>query len=61
MRIILDGMGGDNAPAETVKGAVEAVKLIDDEITIVGKPELIEEELRKNGYYSFWEDNYDGN
>ena len=26
IRIGLDGMGGDHAPAETVKGAVEAVK-----------------------------------
>ncbi len=25
-RIALDGMGGDNAPSEIVKGAVEAVK-----------------------------------
>ena len=37
MRIILDGMGGDNAPEEIVKGAVEAAKEIEDEIIIVGK------------------------
>lgn len=36
MRVILDGMGGDHAPEEIVKGAVEATELIDDEICIVG-------------------------
>ncbi len=50
MRIILDGMGGDNAPEEIVKGAVEAAGLIDDEICIVGLPDAIEEELKKNKY-----------
>ena len=50
MRIILDGMGGDHAPAEIVKGAVEAATLIDHEIVIVGKQEAIEEELKKCKY-----------
>lgn len=50
MRIILDGMGGDNAPAEIVKGAVEAASLIFDEIVIVGRQQEIEEELRKCNY-----------
>lgn len=50
MRIILDGMGGDNAPMEIVKGAVEATELIDDEIVIVGIEKEIKAELKKNGY-----------
>jgi glycerol-3-phosphate acyltransferase PlsX len=50
MRIILDGMGGDNAPAEIVKGAVEAAAFIDKEIVIVGKEEAIKEELKKCKY-----------
>lgn len=50
MRIILDGMGGDNAPQEIVKGAVEAAAEISDEIVIVGEPEAIKEELKKNNY-----------
>jgi len=50
MRIILDGMGGDNAPAEIVKGAVEATALIDKEIVIVGKEDAIKEELAKCKY-----------
>ncbi|MDR3072317.1 MAG: phosphate acyltransferase PlsX [Clostridiales Family XIII bacterium] len=36
MRIILDGMGGDHAPDEIVKGAAEASLLIEHEICIVG-------------------------
>ena len=50
MRIILDGMGGDNAPMEIVKGAVQAAKEIDHEIYIVGKEDLINEELSKYKY-----------
>ena len=50
MRIILDGMGGDNAPEEIVKGAVEAAKEIEDEIIIVGEPEAIEKQLKKCKY-----------
>lgn len=50
MRIILDGMGGDHAPAEIVKGAVQASKLTDAEIVIVGKQQEIEAELEKNSY-----------
>ena len=43
MRIILDGMGGD-------KGAVEASKLIEDEIVIVGDGDKIEFQLKKYKY-----------
>ncbi len=41
MRIILDGMGGDNAPQAIVEGAVRACKSIKDEIVIVGRQEEI--------------------
>lgn len=50
MRVILDGMGGDNAPAEIVKGAVWAAKEIDDKIIIVGDEEKIKAELSKYKY-----------
>ncbi len=43
MRIALDAMGGDYAPIETVKGALEAIKEIDISVVLVGK----EEELKK--------------
>ena len=39
MRIILDGMGGDNAPAAVVEGAVIASKEIEHEIVIIGQEE----------------------
>ena len=41
MRIIVDAMGGDNAPREIVKGAVRARKELGVEITLVGKIEEI--------------------
>ena len=41
MRIIVDAMGGDNAPREIVKGAVRAGKELGVEITLVGKIEEI--------------------
>lgn len=50
MRVILDGMGGDNAPVEIVKGAVEAAKEINHEIYIVGIEDQIYEELEKYDY-----------
>ena len=50
MRIVIDGMGGDHAPAELVIGAVEAAALTEHEICIVGKQELIKKELKKNKY-----------
>lgn len=50
MRIAIDGMGGDNAPAEIVKGCVDAAILINDEIFIVGEENKIKEELNKYKY-----------
>lgn len=50
MRIVLDGMGGDNAPAEIVKGAVEAAAVVSNELVIVGRQTEIEEELKKCQY-----------
>ena len=50
MRIILDGMGGDNAPAAVVEGAVLASKDIEHEIQIIGQQELIQAELAKYRY-----------
>ena len=49
MRIALDAMGGDFAPAETVKGALLAAKEFDVDIDLVGLPERIELEMGKNG------------
>ena len=49
MRIILDAMGGDNAPLAPVMGAVQATKDFGAEITLVGRGEAILEVLRTNG------------
>lgn len=50
MRIILDGMGGDNAPGAVVEGAVLASEVIEHEIVIIGQEELINHELKKHKY-----------
>lgn len=49
MRIIVDAMGGDNAPQEIVKGAVEAHKLFGHEIVLVGKEDAVKECLQNEG------------
>ncbi len=41
MKIIVDAMGGDNAPAEIVKGAIQAVEELGTEIILVGNAEAI--------------------
>lgn len=50
MRIILDGMGGDNAPEEVVKGAVLASEEINHQITIIGREDEINKQLKKYKY-----------
>ena len=47
MKIILDAMGGDNAPDATIKGAVKAIKEIDSEIILVGNEEIINKKVKE--------------
>lgn len=47
MRFAVDGMGGDHAPVEVVKGCVEAVRDLGVEVTITGPADRIEAELAK--------------
>ena len=49
MKIILDAMGGDNAPEAPVLGALDAVKQYGADIILVGRGEAILEVLKKNG------------
>lgn len=50
MRIVIDAMGGDHAPAATVQGAQAAAKLYPDvELVLVGKEDAVQAELDKNG------------
>lgn len=51
INVALDAMGGDNAPAEICKGAINAVAIRNDlHITLCGQSELINKELKKLGY-----------
>ena len=51
VRVVVDAMGGDNAPQETVKGAVDAVNLRNDiKVILTGCQELVEGELSKYTY-----------
>lgn len=50
MKIIIDAMGGDNAPQAQVDGAIRAVNEIDVNIVLVGKEDVIKNELSKYKY-----------
>lgn len=41
MKIIVDAMGGDNAPLEIIKGSIEAYKEYNIDIVLVGKEDII--------------------
>lgn len=50
-KVALDAMGGDNAPKEIVKGAVEAVKLRQDiKVLLTGQEEVLKKELSEYTY-----------
>ena len=49
MKIIVDAMGGDNAPHSTVRGALNAVKEYGVEVILVGKGEEILAVLHEDG------------
>lgn len=46
MNIMIDGMGGDHAPEEIVKGAVQAAREISGTVSIIGREERINECLQ---------------
>ncbi len=45
-RIVVDAMGGDNAPGEIVAGALMAVGGLGVELTLVGRTEAIRHEMQ---------------
>ena len=49
MRIIVDAMGGDNAPQAPVQGALQAIKEYGVEVVLVGRGEVILEALKQEG------------
>ena len=52
MRIIVDAMGGDNAPLAPVQGALAAVKEYGVEVVLVGRGEEILKALKSEGWTS---------
>ncbi len=52
MKIIVDGMGGDNAPSAVVEGAILASRETEHHIAIIGREDLISSELAKHRYDS---------
>lgn len=47
MIILLDAMGGDNAPDANIKGAVAAINQINAELWLIGKEEVIKAKLKE--------------
>lgn len=47
MKILLDAMGGDNAPDANIKGAVKAINQIDAEVVLIGKEEVIRARVKE--------------
>lgn len=49
MRILIDGMGGDNAPSEIVRGAIRAASEIESTIILIGKENMLKEHMSDEG------------
>ncbi len=47
MKIVIDGMGGDNAPKSNVEGVVNAIKEYNVDIIITGDKEILQKEFLK--------------
>ncbi|NDJ17083.1 phosphate acyltransferase PlsX [Myxacorys almedinensis] len=52
VRIAIDAMGGDNAPAEIVAGALRAQEELEAEVLLVGDPQQVEAALKHHGHAS---------
>ena len=47
MKILLDAMGGDNAPDATIKGAVKAIDQIEAEVILIGDENIIRSKVKE--------------
>ena len=47
MNILLDAMGGDNAPDANIKGAIKAINQIKAEVTLIGKEDEIKSKIKE--------------
>ena len=51
VKVVVDAMGGDNAPVEIIKGAIGAIDANKSlKVLLAGKQEVIEEELKQYNY-----------
>ena len=50
MKVLVDAMGGDNAPEEIVKGALDAARELDVEITLVGRHDELQRVIERMGH-----------
>ena len=47
MNILLDAMGGDNAPDANIKGAIKAINQIKADVTLIGKSDIIRNKIKE--------------
>ena len=50
MKIIVDAMGGDNAPRVPVEAGIKAAEQLGIDIVLVGREDIIREEMKKRSY-----------
>ena len=47
MTILVDAMGGDNAPEATIRGTVKAIKEINSDIILIGNKDIINKKVKE--------------
>ena len=47
MKILLDAMGGDNAPDATIKGAVKAINQVKASVVLIGNEDIIRNKFKE--------------
>ena len=47
MKILLDAMGGDNAPDSVIKGAINAINQINSDVILIGVQDVIEKKVKE--------------
>ena len=48
MKIVVDAMGGDNAPEEIVKGTLKSIEELNVDVILVGKEKILKKDIDKN-------------
>ncbi len=47
MKILLDAMGGDNAPDANIKGAINGINKVKAEVILIGKEDVIRNRIKE--------------